>query len=187
MTGKRPLGFVPGVILPLGSQDMPSPKHLGISCGQPWVTGIEAQSPGLQHMPGTAKKCVGTHLSGFGGRGLLLEQVGQVLEMAMPASPPCSHWFCRDPSHRLCWGSTPLCQQLTLVCVSTQLWNLHLGHTGALVTHAKEEWDQYTPYVAVPLLVAPHRCLQLVSEEADGELSQLAALLVGKRKDKLWK
>lgn len=42
-----PLGFAPGVILPLGSWDMPWPRHLGVSWAKPWGTGIEAENLGL--------------------------------------------------------------------------------------------------------------------------------------------
>ncbi|XP_065717966.1 uncharacterized protein [Patagioenas fasciata] len=30
--------------LPFGASDLPWPKHLGLSCAQPWGTGTEAQS-----------------------------------------------------------------------------------------------------------------------------------------------
>ena len=60
--------------------------------------------------------------------------------------------------------------------------NLYLGHTLALVTHVKEEREQALPHVLPHLsLVSPRHLLHHLPEEADGELSQLAGLLLGRR------
>lgn len=110
----------------------------------------------------------------------LLEQVGQVLEMAMPASPPLLTLVLQRPFPRAVLEencSVPAAHPCLCHCSALKLY---LGHTGALVTHAKEQWDQCSPYVALPSPVVPLHWLQQVSEEADGELSQLAALLVGR-------
>lgn len=103
-----------------------------------------------------------------------------MLKMAMPASPPLLTLVLQGPFP---WAvleencSVPAAHPCLCHCSALKLY---LGHTRALVTHVKEEWDQCSPYVAIPSLVAPHRWLQQVSDEADGELSQLAALLVGR-------
>lgn len=117
----------------------------------------------------------------------LLEQVGQVLEMAMPDSPPLLTLVLQGPFPQAVLEehcSLPAAHPCLCHCLAL---TLYFGHIGALVTHMKEEWDQYSPFVAVPPLVILHHWLQLVSEEAEGELWQLAALLVGRKRDKLWK
>ncbi|XP_071667627.1 uncharacterized protein [Patagioenas fasciata] len=105
-----------------------------------------------------------------------------------------SCWVCRDPSYGLeeaasCQQPCPLvprppvCCQHTLLCLSAQRGDLYLGHVVALVAQTKEEGEQRTVHVALhPLLVVRHHGLHPLSEEADGELSQLAGLLGGRKK-----
>ncbi|XP_065718562.1 uncharacterized protein [Patagioenas fasciata] len=105
-----------------------------------------------------------------------------------------SCWVCRDPSYGLeeaaSWQQPcplvprpPVCCQHTLLCLSAQRGDLYLGHVVALVAQTKEEGEQRTVHVALhPLLVVRHHGLHPLSEEADGELSQLAGLLGGRKK-----
>ncbi|XP_065714792.2 uncharacterized protein [Patagioenas fasciata] len=184
--------------LPFGASDLPWPKHLGLSCAQPWGTEglrLKARDPAPA---GTPEEPVGMRL--FRPR------------WPRAAAEPCgtrygrwwkwpwqllycySCWVCRDPSYGLeeaasCQQPCPLvprppvCCQHTLLCLSAQRGDLYLGHVVALVAQTKEEGEQRTVHVALhPLLVVRHHGLHPLSEEADGELSQLAGLLGGRKK-----
>lgn len=65
---------------------------------------------------------------------------------------------------------------------SAQPSDPHLGHTGELVVHTEEERDQCTLHLPPHLLLIPtHHGPQQVSDEPEGELSQLATLLLARR------
>lgn len=65
---------------------------------------------------------------------------------------------------------------------SAQPSDPHLGHAGELVVHTEEERDQCTLHLPPHLLLIPtHHGPQQVSDEPEGELSQLATLLLAWR------
>lgn len=103
------LGFVPGVTVSLGSWDMPSLKHPGVSWGQAWAGGIEVQSPAGTPV-GTAEKPLGTHVSRpqwcratVSPAGAGRARLGNgCASLSGPAGAGCQG---------LCWGNAAGCQQ----------------------------------------------------------------------------
>lgn len=120
--------------------------------------------------------------------------------MKWPSHPvhPCSCWFHTDPSQGLHWGEpSPMPAALVPVptipgrCqsphISAQPSNPHLGHAGVPVIQTEEERDQRPPHLPPHLPLIPgHHGPQQVTEQTERQLSQLAAVLLGRRKGELW-
>lgn len=91
------------------------------------------------------------------------------------------------PDYLQPWPRTPRqplwCQSAS---PSSQVCHTHLGHALGLVTQVKKEWEQAPLHDLLQLpLVVPQRSLHHFVVEADGELLQLAALLVGRKRGRL--